>query len=88
MMLSSTIKTLMGGTPLLSIIPAGSSGVSAVLFFLGRGTGRGRGEAVLGGGVAVRWIGMIIESGAGGVAKGWPGSPLCPLRLCSAEALE
>ena len=76
MMLSSTIRTFMGGTPPLSI-PAGRDGWSlfAFLYFLGREV-TGRGEETRGGGVMVRWIWRGIGSegsccgGAGGVGRG------------------
>lgn len=76
MMLSSTIKTFIGGTPPLSM-PAGREGWSlfAFLDFLGR-EAIGRGEETRGGGVMVRWIwsGGGSEGsccgGAGGVGRG------------------
>lgn len=64
-MLSSTIKTLMGGTAAFSI-PVGKEGRSVFLdgFF------EGRGEETLGGGVEVRGMGTKLSLGAGGVGSG------------------
>lgn len=82
-MLSSTMRTLIGGTPLLRT-PAGSgAGSGSLFFFLGRvepgppdccGT-RGRGEVCLGGGVDVLWMGtmegtLVKSLPAGGVGIG------------------
>ena len=75
MMLSSTIRTLIGGTapgwPLS--IPAGREGCSPFVFLLFFPLGAGRGDETRagGGGVAVRWIKRPSDGwGAGGVGSG------------------
>ncbi len=87
-MLSSTIRTLIGGTAVT--MPESSGGLSAVFFFLGREIA-GLGEATRGGGVATRWIAAAVDSGAGGVGSGGGAGGLAaevPGAECSEEAFE
>jgi hypothetical protein len=71
--LSSTIRTLIGGTPPLKA--PGCTACGSVGFFLVRlGRAPGRGDCVRRGGVAVRAMGSGPgEVGSGGAAGGWPG---------------
>ena len=66
--LSSTIRTLIGGTAAFSI-PVGNDGLSALLGFPFL-RAAGRGEDIRGGGVCVRGIGTRSLVGAGGVGSG------------------
>jgi len=69
-MLSSTMRTLIGGTAPLSI-PVGRDGCSAFAFLVLFTRAAGLGEDTLGGGVATRWICRPSEGcGAGGVGNG------------------
>lgn len=74
MMLSSTIRTLIGGTAPFNI-PAGREGWSPLLafFLLFLGLFVGRGLLTLGGGVATLWIWLAsstCDCAAGGVGRG------------------
>ena len=53
------------------------AGSGSVFFFLGRLTA-GRGEAVLGGGVAARWVCTGVGSWPDGVGKGGAGGGTWP----------
>ena len=100
MMLSSTIRTLMGGTPLLRMPLGRAGGAWSLVFFFLDFEGPaidvwgaiGRGETVRGGGVDVRCMGTIDgtelgRSPAGGVGMGGAGGG-CALVDWSEEALE
>ena len=64
MMLSSTMRTLMGGTAVFSGCGNWSTSFLARLLLLALG----RGDAIRGGGVAVLW--GVISCGIGGVGIG------------------